>query len=183
MLIRYKVCANIKPATIFFCFALFITLPLLANNKWKTKFQKSLTVNTDTIPEKNIDTLPSKKIIADTLKPADSVLKNSFDTSINDSAKRISVDTLLFSKDSLDAPVKYTAEDSGVLIIPEKQFILYGKANTDYKDIKLDANTIKYDQQAKFNYSLWRNGYIKRRIKPAHIYTGRSNINNGYGFL
>ena len=146
MLIRYKVRANIKPATIFFCFALFITLPLLANSKWKTKFQKSLTVNTDTIPVKNIDTLSSKKIIADTLKPADSTLKNSFDTSINDSAKRISVDTLLFSKDSLDAPLQYTAEDSGVLIIPEKRFILYGKAHTDYKDIKLDANTIRYDQ-------------------------------------
>src|SRR5690349_6237991 len=146
MLIRYKVRANIKPATIFFCFALFITLPLLANSKWKTKFQKSLTVNTDTIPVKNIDKLSSKKIIADTLKPADSTLKNSFDTSINDSAKRISVDPLLFSKDSLDAPVQYTAEDSGVLIIPEKRFILYGKAHTDYKDIKLDANTIRYDQ-------------------------------------
>ena len=53
---------------------------------------------------------------------------------------------MLFSKDSLDAPVSYSAEDSGVLIIPEKQFILYGKANTTYKDIKLDANTIKYDQ-------------------------------------
>jgi LPS-assembly protein len=147
MFICYKVCANIKPATIFFCFALFITLPLLANSKWKTKFQISLTVNTDTIPVKNIDTLSSKKIIADTLKPKDSTLKNSFDTSINDSAKRITVDTLLFSKDSLDAPVKYSAEDSGVLIIPEKRFILYGKANTDYGEIELNANTIKYDQQ------------------------------------
>ena len=78
MFICYKVCANIKPATIFFCIALLITLPLLANSRWKTKFQQSLTVNTDTIPVKNIDTLSSKKIIADTLKPADSAFKNSF---------------------------------------------------------------------------------------------------------
>jgi len=63
MFICYKVCANIKPATIFFCIALLITLPLLANSRWKTKFQQSLTVNTDTIPVKNIDTLSSKKII------------------------------------------------------------------------------------------------------------------------
>jgi hypothetical protein len=35
-----------------------------------------------------------------------------------------------------------------VLIIPTKQFILYGKANSSYKDIKLDANTIKYDQNS-----------------------------------
>lgn len=148
MLTRYKVCANIKPATIFFCLAFFITFPLLANNQWKTKFQKSLTVNTDTVPVTHIDSAALKNITADTLKPIDSVLKNSGDTSINDSSKRISVDTLLFSKDSIDAPVNYTAADSGVLIIPDKQFILYGNANTTYKDIKLDANTIKYDQQS-----------------------------------
>ncbi len=147
MFILNKVCANIKPATIFFCFAIFITFPLLANNRWKTKFQQSLTIITDTVPAKHIDTIPSKKIIADTLKPVDSTFKNSFDTSINDSAERITIDTLLFSKDSLDAPVTYSAEDSGVLIVPEKQFILYGKANTNYKDIKLDANTIRFDQQ------------------------------------
>lgn len=144
MFILNKVCANIKPAIIFFCFAIFITFPLLANNSWIIKFQKSLTVNSDTIPLKHIDTVSSKKINADTLKPVNSVLINQTDTSI----KKISADTLLFSKDSLDAPVNYTAEDSGVLIIPSKQFILYGKANTSYQDIKLDANTIKYDQQS-----------------------------------
>ncbi|HVX26528.1 MAG TPA: hypothetical protein VHB70_09320, partial [Parafilimonas sp.] len=112
----------------------------------KIKFQQSLTVVADTVPVKKIDTNSSKKIIADTLKQADSLLKNAADTSINDTIKKNSVDTLLFSKDSIDAPVKYTAADSGVLIIPTKQFVLYGKANTVYKDIKLDANTIQYDQ-------------------------------------
>ena len=38
------------------------------------------------------------------------------------------------SKDSLDAPVTYSASDSGVLLIPSKQFILYGKASTKYTD-------------------------------------------------
>jgi hypothetical protein len=146
MLNRYKVGANIKPVTIFFCLLLCITFPLLANNPCKTKFQKSLTVTTDTIPSTQIDSFLTKKIIADTLKPVDSISKNLTDTLINDSSAQITIDTLLFSKDSLDAPVNYSAEDSGVLIIPEKQFILYGKANTTYKDIKLDANTIKYDQ-------------------------------------
>jgi lipopolysaccharide assembly outer membrane protein LptD (OstA) len=147
MLNRYKVFANIKPAGIFFCLSVFITFPLLANNPCKTKFPKSLTVTTDTIPSNRIDSFSVKKIIADTLKPADSISKNSTDTLIKDSSNQIAVDTLLFSKDSLDAPVNYTAEDSGVLIIPEKQFILYGKANTTFKDMKLDANTIKYDQK------------------------------------
>ena len=141
---RYNVFANITRAGVFFCVLIFITFPLLANNRCKIKFPKFLTVN-DTIPAREIDSFPAQKIIADTLNPADS-LGDLSDTSIIDSGRQVTVDTLLFSKDSLDAPVTYSAEDSGVLIIPQKQFILYGKANTTYKDIKLDANTIEYNQ-------------------------------------
>ncbi len=148
----FKEYANIKAAGVFFGVLVFITYPLLANNKCKTKFPNLLTVtadtaphkNADTLPLKNADTLPSKKIITDSLNPSGAVTVTE-DTSA-DSAKHIRVDTTLFSKDSLDAPVSYTADDSGVLIIPTKQFILYGKANTNYQDYKLNANTIKYDQ-------------------------------------
>jgi hypothetical protein len=59
------------------------------------------------------------------------------------------VDTLKISKDSIDAPIKYNAEDSGVLVIATRQFYLYGKAKMDYKDMKLDAATIKYDQETQ----------------------------------
>lgn len=59
------------------------------------------------------------------------------------------VDTLHISKDSIDAPIKYTAEDSGVLIIATRKFELYGKAKMDYKDMALDAATIQYDQQTQ----------------------------------
>ncbi|HEY2726075.1 MAG TPA: putative LPS assembly protein LptD, partial [Parafilimonas sp.] len=141
---HYKVYANIKTTGIFFSVLFFITYPILANNPCKIKFPKSLTVIADTVPPKQIDSVPLKKIIADTLKPADSIKSTS--DSLIDSGKIIKVDTTLFSKDSLDAPINYTADDSGVLVIPTKQFILYGKAHTDYNDIKLDANTIKYDQ-------------------------------------
>src|SRR6185436_625379 len=120
--------ANITRAGVFFCVLIFITFPLLANNGCKIKFPKFLTVN-DTIPARQIDSFPAQKIIADTLNPADSLAELS-DTSIVDSNRQVTVDTLLFSKDSLDAPVTYSAEDSGVLMIPQKQFILYGKANT-----------------------------------------------------
>ncbi|HSU49676.1 MAG TPA: putative LPS assembly protein LptD, partial [Segetibacter sp.] len=51
------------------------------------------------------------------------------------------------SKDSLDAPVTYSAEDSGVLIIPTKEFILYGKANAKYTDVEVSASTINLNQQ------------------------------------
>lgn len=57
------------------------------------------------------------------------------------------IDTLRISKDSIDAPVHYSAEDSGVLIISTKEFFLYGKATTQYKDIDLQAATIQYNQE------------------------------------
>lgn len=152
---QYKLYANIKTVIIFLCVFVFITLPLLANNRCINKFQQSLTVTKDTIPAtvtdssflKKIDTIPFKKITADTLNAADSNY-NQADSLLDSSQKVIRIDTTLFSKDSLDAPVSYTAEDSGVLLIPGKLFILYGKANTNYKDIKLDANVIKYDQNS-----------------------------------
>ena len=151
---QYKLYANIKTAIIFLCVLIFITFPLLANNRCINKFQNLLTITTDTIPALNAktnsaestDTIPSKKIIADSLNYTDSLDDIEADSTIDSTARVIKVDTTLFSKDSLDAPVSYSAEDSGVLLIPGKQFILYGKANTSYNDMKLDANTIKYDQ-------------------------------------
>lgn len=62
---------------------------------------------------------------------------------------QLKTDTLKISKDSIDAPIKYNAEDSGVLIISTREFFLYGKAKVDYTDLKLDAATIKYDQRSQ----------------------------------
>ena len=50
------------------------------------------------------------------------------------------------SKDSLDAPVNYTAKDSMVLEVPSKQIILYNSSTTKYKDIDLSAYKIQLDQ-------------------------------------
>ena len=141
----FKEYANIKAAGVFFGVLVFITYPLLANNKCKTKFPNSLTVIADTAPHKNVDTIllrnidtvPSTKIITDSLNPSGNVTVT--ENTSADSVKHIRVDTTLFSKDSLDAPITYSADDSGVLIIPTKQFILYGKANTNYQDYKLEC--------------------------------------------
>lgn len=67
----------------------------------------------------------------------------------SDSARTVQVtDTfyLKISKDSLDAPVKYEAEDSVVVLIADKKIILYGKTKTDYKDITLTAPKVELDQ-------------------------------------
>ncbi len=61
----------------------------------------------------------------------------------------LTIDTLPISTDSLDATVTYAAEDSGVLVIPDKLFILYGKAKTDYKDLQLEAAVIEFNQQSQ----------------------------------
>ena len=45
----------------------------------------------------------------------------------------------------MDAPVKYKAQDSGVLIISTKEFFLYGKSNVQQREMNLDAGSIKYN--------------------------------------
>lgn len=87
------------------------------------------------------DTVPTKKNKSDTIKTSGDTSK------IPDSTKKIvTIDSLNVSADSLDAPVNYGAEDSGVLIIDTKKFVLYGKANVAQKDMKLTAGVISYDQ-------------------------------------
>jgi len=85
-----------------------------------------------------VDTIPASKI-----EPGKDTLKS------RAGRDTVKIDTLPMSTDSLDAIVNYAAEDSGVLMVPEKMFILYGKAKTDYKDIKLEAAVIEFNQQSQ----------------------------------
>jgi LPS-assembly protein len=60
------------------------------------------------------------------------------------------VDTLPYkvSKDNLDAPVKYQAEDSMVLDVPAKKILLYGKeTKVNYVDNELISPRIEFDQR------------------------------------
>ncbi|MFM9020636.1 MAG: LPS-assembly protein LptD, partial [Sediminibacterium sp.] len=90
------------------------------------------------VVSKKSDTIPSQKKgnLPDTLRP-----RGARDT--------IKIDTVPMSTDSLDAIINYAAEDSGVLRVPEKLFILYGKAKTDYKDLQLEAAVIEFNQQTQ----------------------------------
>lgn len=89
-------------------------------------------------------------IQAQTLPPnSPKSLKDTLSKPIPKDSMRIKTDTLKISKDSIDAPIKYNAEDSGVLVISTREFFLYGKAKVDYTDLKLDAATIKYDQRSQ----------------------------------
>lgn len=115
-----------------------------AKHKRTKLFFQPYTANVDTPPPSrlpgNIDTISKKKLIA----PIDSA---AIDTTKKDSlAQAIDTLNIKISKDTLADPVSYSAEDSGVLIIPSKQFILYGKANAKYTDVEISAATIHLDQ-------------------------------------
>lgn len=137
-----KVTAKYKLTGLIVLLLVFITYQINARDKHFTGFVNSLTENDDT-------TAP-RKPQADSLH-RDTAPKNFIDTtrkdSLNDTSKRVTIDTLNISKDSITSPITYKAEDSAVLIIPTKQFYLYGKANTENAGTKLEAGTIKYEQQ------------------------------------
>lgn len=131
-----------------FAIVFIITLQVKAGFNKPIEDNGPISITVDTPPpiKKNIitkDSLTKIKISSDTVQPK-------LDTTQKDSLIN-TVDSLNFkmSKDSLDAPVFYEASDSGVLIIPTKEFILYGKAKAKYTDIEVTANTIELNQETQ----------------------------------
>lgn len=120
-------------------------------------FYNTLTADTLPVPSATPSLGAHKKIItaADTI-PADSLRAMPMaDTGIN--GKLTGTDSLLvktdtfdirLSKDSLDAPVFYHADDSMVMDVPAKKIMLYGTSTTaKYADNELTAPGITFDQQ------------------------------------
>ena len=144
--------------------ALLITVTLAVTKKTflNNGFYKCLT--TDTVPPAAIKVKRSTRIkvavALDSLQNIDNQQKNSLDSIPNrsknnaaklDTGKAPRVDTIYakMSKDSLDAPVIYHADDSMVLDIPNNRIMLYGKkASTKYLDNNLDAPLIVFDQKS-----------------------------------
>ncbi|HEX7904298.1 MAG TPA: putative LPS assembly protein LptD [Chitinophagaceae bacterium] len=123
----------------------------------------------------------------DTTKPkfkkdSTNLLVTSSDTSHldgRDSSKTVQVtDTfyLKLSKDSLDAPVKYEAEDSVVVLIVDKKIILYGKTKTDYKDITLTAPTVEIDQVTQILTAVNSKDSLGVVLEKANFKQGESNF-------
>ena len=115
-----------------------LTLNCSASGFHTSDFHSFLTV--DTIPFNKADTQKLKSVIQS--EPV--VSKKNTDTSIV-----VKTDTFAFrsSKDALDAPVVYHADDSMVMDIPSKKIILYGKeTKVKYLDNQLYAPRIEFDQ-------------------------------------
>ena len=142
-----------------------------ANYSYNQNFYIALTAQQDTVPQKIKDRLIKRPPVnaIDTLKK-DSLLKtNTFpDTLINN------VDTfdLKLSKDSLDAPVEYEAEDSVVIMAKDKKVILYGKTKTSYKDILLTAPQMELDQETQILTAVNKLDSAGNLIDRAHFAQG-----------
>jgi len=137
---------NLKyiPALIFTALFFAITLNSPANYSFRKRFDKILTPFKDTVQPVLKTTKDS--IIIDSATSLQDTSKK--DTLIKDTTiRKTDTFSIKISKDSLDAPIAYSASDSVVLEVPTKNIILYNKANTKYKDMTLDAYKIKYDQQ------------------------------------
>jgi LPS-assembly protein len=96
--------------------------------------EKKSIIESNKIEKTKVDTAIKEKVLIN-----DSLKNKNSSTIIN------TVDSFKISKDSLDAPVKFAASDSGVFIISTKEFFLYGKSQVQQKEMILDAGVIKYD--------------------------------------
>ncbi len=134
---------------VFLACLLSITHHAAAHYPFSESFYKPLTLLQvrDTVPGKNLrsaaDTIPTR-LPGDTTGRRDSL------TTVNDTFN------LKLSKDSLDAPVEYSAMDSMVLDVPTNKIILYSKGNIIYKDMNLTADSIEMDQDSKMVTATFR---------------------------
>ena len=87
----------------------------------------------------------------DSVNRKDSLNDSSLTKTGIDTAAPQKVDTFAFklSKDSLDAPIDYEAEDSAVVQVDNKRILLYGKTKTNYKDIQLTAPKVELNQETQ----------------------------------
>ena len=152
------------------------TAVIFCSLTWKTavahlpskNFYSTLTTLQDTIPTRKSDSLQSKK---------DSLTDTTIAKSIVDTTKpNQKIDTFSFkmSKDSLDAPVNYEAEDSAVVMINEKKIFLYGKTKTEYKDITLTAPKIEIDQETQILTAYNRVDSLGEVLERANFKQGES---------
>jgi lipopolysaccharide assembly outer membrane protein LptD (OstA) len=160
-----------------------LTAVIFYSQTWKTEaagvhvpdFRRALTYQRDTVPlpaRKDSTILPVNRV-TDTLP--DSVLLVRRDT-----LSKPGSDTFAFriSKDSLDAPVKYEAADSAVVLVQDKMIILYGKTKTEYKDITLTAPRVEINQVTQVVTAVNSKDSTGEVIEVAHFKSGENEFSS-----
>lgn len=170
-----------------------LTAAIFYAQTWKTaasgmqspRFRKPLTENRDTT-KPTLEGEPSrvtKGIVTDTTKRpgrdssgmiADTSRLPGADTS--GVITKIDTFSIKFSKDSLDAPVKYEAADSAVVLIRDKKILLYGKTKTEYKDITLTAPKVELDQQTQVVTAVNTKDSTGETLEQAHFKSGENEF-------
>ena len=126
-------------------------------------FRSPLTVRPDsTRPEITPQSIRANNLSKDTVAPR--VINDTF--------------SLRLSKDTLDAPLKYQAADSAVIHVPTKRITLYGKTQTDYKDIQLTAPKVELDQERQLVLATNTKDSNGQVIEPAHFKSGESEFSS-----
>jgi len=155
-----------------------LTAAMLCTLTWKTAatgvqvpdFRKPLTTAADT----------TKPVTKTEIAPVAPV-------SLTDTSKRPGIDTsgrgqkidtfsLKISKDSLDAPLRYAAEDSAVILVQSKKVLLYGKTKTEYKDITLTAPQVEVDQATQVVTAVNKKDSTGAVKETAHFKSGETEF-------
>jgi len=138
------------------------------------------TLPTDTIPAKRADTIPVKQnkdslfrtnadsSLIDTLPGRDSLLRR--DSVVTDTF------SLKLSKDSLDAPVYYEAEDSAVVHMKDEKILMYGKTKTDYKEITLTSPKVEMDQKTQIVTAIGTKDSVGEVLERANFKDGEQEF-------
>jgi LPS-assembly protein len=153
-----------------------LTVLLFFTITWKTTayantspfFYIALTT-TDTVPVIRPDSIKIKGPSV-----SDTTVKPLLDTS--GIKEKVDTFSLKISKDSLDAPLKYEAADSAVVLIQEKKILLYGKTKTEYKDILLTAPQVEVDQATQIVTAVNAKDSAGTIIETAHFKSGESEF-------
>lgn len=152
-------------------FVAFVVITICIALTWNTEarcaplFQigSNLTTRQDTTKPLQKDSLSR---ISDTIKKKDSI----------PARQTIDSFSLKLSKDSLDGPVNYEAEDSAVVLVQDKKIMLYGKTKTVYKDITLTAPTVELDQQTNMITALADRDSLGDVLTRAHFEQADNNF-------
>jgi LPS-assembly protein len=118
---------------------LFFCITINSSARYYLNHSRPISIQLDTIPKKNIS------VIKDTVI-SDSALLDTLPFHSDSVSQQIDTIHIPFSKDTLDAPIAYSAQDSVVLDVPTKNITLYNNAVTKYKTMNLEAYNIRMDQ-------------------------------------
>lgn len=141
-----------------------LTLLVSVNYASGYEFHSTLTAHLDTIP------------LIDSLY-ADTIPLVRRDTGVGTIRQTDTID-IKVSKDSLDAPVNYSAADSMVLDVPSKIITLYNKSTTKYNDLDLSAYKIQIDQEKQVVVATFSLDTSGNRIGRPKFIQGENNMDS-----